>query len=192
MTPYSISACTPARKNSNNKKARLLKKRAGGAKRIRTAVNGFADRYLTTRTWHHGFVCGAKVQLIFVTAKFCNKILQYLYTSNPLFILITEWAVSTAPRTRRAALTISVVTVGSVSCGFTTAAGTIGRGFATAAGWYCGTGGTATPATVHRARPGSQAQDITYHPHTGDNHYHQYASPLNPVVKCHPISDGSR
>ncbi len=23
-----------------------------GAKRIRTAVNGFADRYLTTRTWH--------------------------------------------------------------------------------------------------------------------------------------------
>ena len=37
--------------------SRALK--SGGAKRIRTAVNGFADRYLTTRTWHH-CDCGYK------------------------------------------------------------------------------------------------------------------------------------
>ncbi len=31
-----------------------------GAKQIRTAVDGFADRYLATRSWHHGDVCGCK------------------------------------------------------------------------------------------------------------------------------------
>ena len=27
----------------------------GGSNQIRTGVNGFADRYLTTRTWNHIF-----------------------------------------------------------------------------------------------------------------------------------------
>ena len=36
----------------------------GGANQIRTGVNGFADRYLTTRTWHQitdFAVCECKV-----------------------------------------------------------------------------------------------------------------------------------
>ena len=47
-------------RGGGNKKASTGSRGFGGAKRIRTAVNGFADRYLTTRTWHHWWVLQCK------------------------------------------------------------------------------------------------------------------------------------
>ncbi len=38
--------------NKTKKPSDLFRKAIRGSKRIRTAVNGFADRYLTTRTWN--------------------------------------------------------------------------------------------------------------------------------------------
>ena len=42
-----------------------------GANQIRTGVNGFADRYLTTRTWHHEAVklCERKINKNFQLCK---------------------------------------------------------------------------------------------------------------------------
>ncbi len=40
-------------KEQKKKAHRKIRQAFRGSKRIRTAVNGFADRYLTTRTWNH-------------------------------------------------------------------------------------------------------------------------------------------
>ena len=45
----------------------------GGAQQIRTAVDGFADRYLTTRSGHHFCFANAKVQYFFYIATFSLK-----------------------------------------------------------------------------------------------------------------------
>ena len=44
-----------------------------GAQQIRTAVDGFADRYLTTRSGHHFCFANAKVQYFFYIATFSLK-----------------------------------------------------------------------------------------------------------------------
>ncbi len=63
-----------------------------GAKQIRTAVDGFADRYLTTRTWHHFRslkklscfpIASAKLVHFYDSSKFLTQFLSKIFTTQP-------------------------------------------------------------------------------------------------------------
>ena len=66
----------------------------GGSNQIRTGVNGFADRYLTTRTWNlisrqqdlEGLNCDAKLRKVGETAKFSQEKLIFEFSIDQYFI----------------------------------------------------------------------------------------------------------
>lgn len=68
----------------------------GGANQIRTGVNGFADRYLTTRTWHHFLFAIAKLGNFSETAKyFLDKMRRFQFnvarkSSSSIGVINTE------------------------------------------------------------------------------------------------------
>ncbi len=49
-----------------------------GTKQNRTAVDGFADRYLTTRPWYHFVFATAKVRMFFESTKLLHQFFLFL------------------------------------------------------------------------------------------------------------------
>ena len=68
------------------KPLRLLVRAFRGSKRIRTAVNGFADRYLTTRTWNHFFCEIGSLSQLRCKVNAFFLILQIILRKNFVFL----------------------------------------------------------------------------------------------------------
>ena len=67
-----------------------------GTKQIRTAVDGFADRYLTTRTWYHLFY-GYKGRHFFAKSKHrSGKILNKSVFNSSLNLQVGMYHMSTS------------------------------------------------------------------------------------------------
>ncbi len=76
-------------KEQKKKAHRKIRQAFRGSKRIRTAVNGFADRYLTTRTWNHFASSGlcfphlrCKVNAFFLFVQIFEEFFFNLYSKS--------------------------------------------------------------------------------------------------------------